>query len=122
MKRFVAKFYSRYEKKKKWSIIIVIFALILSYILFMTPFFSAMVIRFAFSMTEQSPPLDYEEISRKVTVYSDVAYPSEYGRNILDINWRQSRQASNSCNDRSGIRQKESHSILFKHRFYCFVW
>lgn len=85
MKRFVAKFYSRYEKKKKWSIIIVIFALILSYILFMTPFFSAMVIRFAFSMTEQSPPLDYEEISRKVTVYSDVAYPSEYGRNILDI-------------------------------------
>lgn len=66
-------------------IIVLITAVIISYMLFMTPYFAAKLIRAVFEKTEHSPPQDYEQISRSVTIYNDVTYPSEYGSNVLDI-------------------------------------
>jgi len=57
----------------------------MAYMLFMTPYFAAKLIRTVFEKTEHSPPPDYEQISQSVIVYNDVAYPSKYGSNVLDI-------------------------------------
>lgn len=76
---------SRRRKIRRRMTAILIIALIVSYMLFMTPFFSAMLIRLAFGMTEQSPPQNYAQISQTVAVYNDVTYASKHGRNTLDI-------------------------------------
>jgi len=43
------------------------------------------LLRFAFKFPQLAPPLGYELIERSVGVISDVTYPSQYGRNTLDL-------------------------------------
>ena len=59
--------------------------LMLSVMVFTTPYFCAMFIRAVFATTKQSPPPGYEEMAQHVTVYNDVEYPSAHGSNQLDI-------------------------------------
>ena len=85
MARWFTGAYSRHRRLKMLIANILVVALILSTVLFMTPYFCAMLIRAVFAPSEQSPAPDYEQITQKVTIYNDVEYPSEYGSNVMDI-------------------------------------
>ena len=85
MKAWLTKRCPHYRKRAIWIASISAVVLILGYMIFMTPYFCAMLVRGIFVKAEQAPLSNEEQIAQAIVVYTDIEYPSEYGDNVLDI-------------------------------------
>ena len=67
------------------AVVLLVVLAVCAVLLFATPYIAVFITKVVFALPSQTPPQDYEQISRKVEVHRDIKYSSTRGRNMLDI-------------------------------------